>query len=93
MGDICCKQLELKNQEINFLNSVISNNEQIIFHLDSIIKNQMLKNEINQNKFAQAEQQIKYERKRARKFKRQRNGIAVGGGLIVLLFVFAVANP
>lgn len=53
----------------------------------------MLKNEINQNKFAQAEQQIKYERKRARKFKRQRNGIAVGGGLIVLLFVFAVANP
>jgi hypothetical protein len=71
----------------------MSNNEQIIFHLDSIIKNQMLKNEINQNKFAQAEQQIKYERKRARKFKRQRNGIAVGGGLIVLLFVFAVANP
>jgi hypothetical protein len=52
----------------------------------------MLKNEINQDKFAQAEQQIKYEKKRARKFRRQRNGIVVGGGLLALLFVFTVVN-
>lgn len=47
---------------------------------------------VNTQKFATAQQQIDYERKRAKKFRRQRNGIVVGGGLLVLLFVFAAVN-
>jgi len=89
---LCCEQLGLKNQEIDFLNSVINNNDKIVARLDSISRNNMAKASINEKKFLKAEEQIKYEKKRARKFRRQRNGIIVGGGLLALLFVFASVN-
>lgn len=70
----------------------MDNLEDIIIHQDSIISNHTKIEIANQEKFLLAQQEIKRERKRAKKFKRQRN-VTIGTVIIVAaLYVFTSVN-
>jgi hypothetical protein len=91
-GDLATKQLILEQKiqqtlrdQLSLKDSVIATGSEIIWSLETEIR---LLNETVSTK----DEQIELQKKLAKKYKRQRNGILAGAGSAIILFIVLILN-